>query len=95
MGSVNIIPEISSIDQANIILVYHRPYSLSDACGHQAMDMFSALLVYYEGTPPVTGVFQSHIASNAELWNFLLCWPEQAVEKITGMPIIWDDMSPA
>ena len=40
-----------------------------------------ALLVFCEGNPPITGRYPSQRASDAELWCFHWCAPEQRVEQ--------------
>ena len=46
---------------------------------HQ-METFSALLALCAGSSPVTGEFPITKASDAELWCFLRCAPEQRIE---------------
>ena len=41
-----------------------------------------------EGNPPVTG----H-KGQWQLWCFLWCAPEQTIEQVVEMPVIWDDIT--
>ena len=54
------------------------------------METFSVLLSLCDGNSPVTGEFPLTKASDAELWCF--CWsaPEQTVEQIIEMLVIWE-----
>ena len=52
------------------------------------METFSALLVFCEGSPPVTGGLPLQKASGAELWCFLWCVPGQTVEQTDEMLVI-------
>ena len=50
----------------------------------------STLLPLWKGNPLVIGIFLSLMACNAELWYCLWCQPQQAVDQIIGLPMIWD-----
>ena len=56
------------------------------------MEMLSVLLALCEGNPLVTGGFPSQRASNAQLWSFLFCKLEQAVEQTMELTVICDAM---
>ena len=55
---------------------------------HHDMEMLPSLLALCEGNPPVSGGYPSQRASNAELWYFLSCWSDQAVEQTATLPVI-------
>ena len=57
------------------------------------MESLSALFALCAGNLPVTGGFPSQKASNMELWCFLCCQPEQAVEQTIELRAIWDAMT--
>ena len=52
------------------------------------MEKLSALLALCEENPPVTGGFPSQRVSDAELWYFLGCPLEQAVEQRVELLVI-------
>ena len=65
---------------------------LSSTWWCHAMEKFSELLCLCEQKQPVTGEFPSQRISNVELWCFLWCWHEQAVEQTLEFPVIWEAM---
>ena len=72
------------------LLPCHPPKGLVP---HDDMETLSALLALCEGNPPVTGGFPSQRSSNADLWCFLGCYPEQAVQQTLDLSVIWDDFT--
>ena len=60
------------------------------ACWHHAMETHSALLALCDRTPLATGGFP-HKWASYELWRFLCCSLEQAVEQNDGKFPVTDD----
>ena len=58
-------------------------------CVYDYMGTLSALLVFCEGTPSVTGEFHSQRASNEENWWIVRCKPEQ----VANLLVTWDAMT--
>ena len=57
---------------------------------YQKKHSSSALLVHLWEEPLASSGLVSQMASNAELWCFLWCWPEKAVEQTVDKVMIWD-----
>ena len=53
---------------------------------HHHMESLSTLLTLCEGNPPATGRFPSQ----RDLWCFFICDPEESVEHIVYLLMIWD-----
>ena len=58
------------------------------------MEMVSTLLALFAGNILDNGGFLSQRACNAELWCFLCCQLEQAVEQTVESQVIWHAMMP-
>ena len=52
--------------------------------------MFSTLLALCEENPLVTSGFPSQWASNVDLWWFLCCKSDSAIEQTIQLPVTWD-----
>ena len=81
-----------------VIMEITTRYWLQNPCAicsitwwYHAVETLTALLALCEGNPPVTtGGFPSQRASNVDLWYFLCCKPEQAVEQtVITQDITW------
>ena len=57
------------------------------------MEMLSTLLALCVWNPLVTGGFRSQGTCNMDLWCFLWCQPERAVEQTIKLPVIWEAMT--
>ena len=79
-------------DQGCAFCVVGRATGSLNVWLRQGTGIFSTWLALCEGNPSVTGGFPSQRASNEELSCFLLCMPDQTVERTVQLLVISDAM---